>query len=92
MLFQDDELDAARWQRDPVDKAEPSTSVKKKKGAKKTVDGWPVHSLRTLLDELATQCRNTCRAGEGKNNIRFQQLTELSPFQEHVLELLEITT
>ena len=92
VLFQDDELDTARWQRDPVAKAEPSQSVKEKKSAKQTADGWPVHSLRTLLDELATQCQNTCRAGEGRTAIRFQQLTELSPFQEHVLELLEITT
>jgi transposase len=91
VLFQDDQLDAARWQRDPVAKAEASESVRKKKCAKKTNDGWPVHSLRTLLNELGTRCKNTCRAGQGKQALRFEQLTEASPFQQHVFGLLELT-
>ena len=90
VLFQDGELDTARWERDPVAKAEPSQSARAKKCGKETEDGWPVHSLRTLLDELGTRCKNICRAGEGKNTIRFEQLTELSPFQQHVFDLLEI--
>ena len=90
VLFQDSELDTARWERDPVAKAEPSKSARDKKRTKKTDDGWPVHSLRTLMTDLATRCKNTCRAGEGKSAIRFEQLTELSPFQQHVFELLEI--
>jgi len=92
VLFQDDELDEARWQRDPVAKAEASQSVRKKKRARKTDDGWPVHSLRTLLNELGTRCKNTCRAGEGKTAIRFEQLTEASSFQQHVFELLNLKT
>ena len=88
LLFQDDELDAARWQRDPVAKAEASESVGKKKRTKQTVDGWPVHSLRTLLNDLGTRCKNTCRAGEDKTAIRFEQLTETSSFQKHVFDLL----
>ena len=88
VLFQDDELDAARWTRDPVAKAEPSEGARAKKRTKKTTDGWPVHSLRTLMSELGTRCKNTCRAGEGKNVLRFEQLTEASPFQQHVLGLL----
>ena len=90
VLFQDDELDAARWQRDPVAKAETSESARQKKRMKKTDDGWPVHSLRTLLNELGTRCKNSCRAGEDKTAIRFEQLTEPSAFQQHVFELLEL--
>ncbi len=90
VLFQDSELDTARWERDPVAKAEPSESARDKKRTKKTDDGWPVHSLRTLMTDLATRCKNTCRAGQGKNTIQFEQLTELSPFQQHVFDLLEI--
>jgi len=90
ILFQDDELDADRWSRDPVAKAEPSQSAREKKRSKQTGDGWPVHSLRTLLSELATRCKNTCRAGEGKNALHFQQLTEATPFQQHVFGLLEL--
>jgi transposase len=90
VLFQDSELDTARWERDPVAKATPSQSAQAKKRAKKTDDGWLVHSLRTLMTDLATRCKNTCRTGEGKSAIRFEQLTELSPFQRHVFDLLEI--
>ena len=90
VLFQDDELDEERWRRDPVAKAEASQSVREKKRAKKTIDGWPVHSLPTLLSELGTRCKNTCRAGEGKQPLRFEQLTETSPFQQHVFDLLQL--
>jgi transposase len=88
LLFQDDELGKDRWTRDPVAKAEPSQSARDKKRGKQTGDGWPVHSLRTLLSELGTRCKNTCRAGEGKNTLHFQQLTEATPFQQQVFGLL----
>ena len=68
----------------------PSRSACGKKRGKRTAEGWPVHSLRTLLRDLATRCKNTCRAGEGKTAIRFEQLTEVTPFQEHVFGLLEL--
>ena len=90
VLFQDDELDTARWARDPVAKAESSERARAKKRTKKTDDGWPVHSLRTLLAELGTRCQNTCRAGVDKGAIRFEQLTEVTPFQQHVFELLKV--
>jgi transposase len=90
VLFQDDELEAARWERDPVAKAEPSESARAKKRAKATADGWPVHSLETLLAELATRCKNTCRAGEGKLAMHFEQITEPTPFQNRVYELLGV--
>lgn len=89
VLFEDDELDAVRWKRDPVAKAEPSESAREKKRTKKTADGWPVHSLHTLLNELATRCKNTCRTGEGKTQLRFELLTEATPFQTHIFGLLE---
>jgi len=87
-LFQDDELDTARWTRDPVAKAAPSQRALDKKRTKTTPDGWPAHSLRTLMADLATRCKNTCRAGNGKTAIHFEQLTEPTPFQQHVLVLL----
>ena len=87
-LFQDDEVEVARWLRDPVAQAQPSQTVQQKKKTKKTQDGWPVHSYQTLLTELATRCKNTCRVGEGKNVAHFTQLTELTPFQCYVYQLL----
>ncbi len=90
ILFQDEELDVARWERDPVAKAKTSKSARVKKGSKKTTDGWPVHSLRTLLDELGTLCKNRCKSGEGKTEIRFEQKTKATPFQQHVFNLIGI--
>ncbi len=90
VLFQDDGLDTDRWTGDAVAKAKPSQSAQAKKRTKKTVDGWPVHSLRSLLTDLATRCKNTCREGEGKTAIRFEQLTEATPFQANVFALLGI--
>lgn len=88
LLFQDDELDENRWNRDPVAKAKSSATACRKKSYKKTHDGWPVHSLDTLLANLATRSKNTCRAGEGKTAIRFEQITEPTDFQRHVFSLL----
>jgi len=88
VLFQDDELAASRWTRDAVAKAEASGQALRKKRSKKTPDGWPVHSFRTLLYELATISKNSCRAGEGKETLRFVQFTEASPFQKHIFGLL----
>jgi transposase len=90
VLFHDDELDDDRWTRDPVAKAHPSPSAQHKKATRTTNDGWPIHSFQTLLDELATRCKNTCRAGHDANATRFNQTTELTPFQRHVHVLLKL--
>jgi len=90
VLFEDEELDNARWTRDPVAKAQPGETVRKKKRNKHTADGWPVHSLQSHMNELATRCKNTCRAGQGKNVARFTTLTEPTDFQRHVFGLLAL--
>jgi transposase len=90
VLFEDDELDELRWTRDAVAKAESSKTAQAKKRTKQTPEGWPVHSFETLLKNLATRCRNTCRTGEGSTKIQFDQLTEATPFQAHVFQLLGI--
>lgn len=88
VLFQDEELDHARTGRDPVAKAAPSDSVKKKKACGITADGWPVQSFQTLMKNLGTRCRNTCRAGNDKSHATFYQPTEPTPLQAHVFQLL----
>ena len=88
VLFQDQELDQMRQSRDPVAKAQPSASVNKKKATGKTPDGWPVQSFQTLMKNLATRCRNRCRAGNDKAHVIFHELTEPTPLQAHIFELL----
>ena len=88
VLFQDEELETNRWSRDAVAKAQPSETVQRKKQNRQTTDGWPVHNFQSLIEELATRCKNTCRAGQGKQAIRFTTFTEPTNFQRHVLGLL----
>ena len=88
LLFEDEQLEADRQQRDAVAPAEPSAAVKKKKASRLTPQGLPVHSFATLLDALATRCRNTCRVvGEG-SVATFEQRTAATPLQKRAFELL----
>ena len=60
MLYDDSDKDAAEAQRSSiVAKAERSPAAVTKQTTGRTEDGLPVHSFRTLLDDLATLTRNT---------------------------------
>src|SRR6267378_1687224 len=60
MLYDDTDKDAAEAQRaSVVAKAERSPAAITKQTTGRTDDGLPVHSFRTLLDDLATLTRNT---------------------------------
>src|SRR4051812_33746300 len=52
LLFEDEESDRDRRERDPVAPAQPSASVRRKKSTHQTATGLPVHSFRTLLAHL----------------------------------------
>jgi transposase len=88
LLFEDEQLEADRQQRDPVAPAEPSAAVKKKKSRRRTSEGLPVHSFQTLLDALATRCQNTCRVGGEEGTATFEQRTAPTPLQRRAFELL----
>src|SRR5260370_3386994 len=49
----------------PVAKAPVSAAAKRKAKSKRTEDGLPVHSFRSLLADLATLTRNQVRFGAG---------------------------
>jgi transposase len=87
LLFQDEELAQLRQQRDAVAPAQPSPSVRRKKSTRRSSEGLPLHSFKTLLAELAKRCRNTCRVKTDPAS-RFTTLTDPSPFQARALELL----
>jgi hypothetical protein len=62
MLFDDHDRAAGEALRSsPVAKAQPSPAAKRKAKTKRTDDGLPVHSFRTMLADLATLTRNTVR-------------------------------
>ena len=86
LLFDDEELALGRHRRDPVAKSEPSMSAKKKKHTKQIPEGFAVHSFETLLREMSTRCKNWCRSSGSPVQI----LTEASPFQKHVFQLIRM--
>ncbi len=89
LLFDDEEVDDDRLTRDPVAKAEPSESAKKKKITKQAEDGMPLQSFPTLIESLTTVVRNTVRMKSDTVGGTFLRDTEPNHFQERVFELLE---
>lgn len=87
LLFDDEDLEDSRKTRHPVKPARPSPSAKRKKAAKVSPEGFPIHSFATLLKELGTRCRNTCRISDPKVP-PFAQLTDPTPLQARALHLL----
>ncbi len=94
LLFDDEELEQDRKQRDPVTPARPSQSARRKKTVRKTEEGLDIHSFDTLLAELTTRCRNYFRVpmtndktGEDLS-IEYEELTEPNPLQTKALQLL----
>lgn len=88
LLFAD-EAQAAKAERDPVAPARRSESADQKASRHTLADGSPVHSLRTLLDELATQVRNTCRTRAAADAPTFQLITQPTATQRRALALVE---
>ncbi len=64
LLFEDHDKENAGMERpSPVAPAKASAAAKAKAASRQTADGLPVHSFRTLLQDLATLTRNTVRLG-----------------------------
>ncbi len=90
ILFEDDDREGARAQRNsPVEPAGVSERAEAKAATKRTPDGLPVHSLRTLLADLGTLTLNeaTVPARPGHGFPVRAQPTEL---QARAFGLLEI--
>jgi len=87
LLFHDEELREQRSQRDPVAPAQPSPSARRKKSTRRSSEGVPLHSFKTLLAELASRCRNTCRVNTDPPST-FTTITDPTPRQARALQLL----
>jgi transposase len=89
LLFADEDQEAKRT-RDPVAPAERSSKALRKVSRHKLEDGTEAHSFRTLLEDLRTIVRNTCRRRQGaKEEGTFQITTTPNPRQQRALDLLE---
>jgi transposase len=88
LLFADQRLKQHRMERDPVASAKPTADIQVKKSERRTADGNELQSFRTLMKELATQCRNTCEFGEGSTAIQVTKLADPTPLQTEAFQLL----
>jgi len=86
LLF-DEEAAAAALRSSIVAPAVRSASARRKDASKRTADGLPAHSLRTLLADLATLGKNRVRTS-GAEGAEFCLLTRPTPLQRRVFELL----
>ncbi len=89
LMFADTELQA-KATRDPVAPAKRSKAALAKVARHTLDDGTPAHSFATLLAELATVVRNTCRTPHaGPDAPTFQILTTPNPKQQRALDLIQ---
>jgi hypothetical protein len=70
-----------------VASAQVSAAARAKARARKTEDGKPVHSFRTLVADLATLTRNTVRFGD---NLPMTVLSRSTPLQQRAFDLLAV--
>ena len=90
MLFEDDDPEWAAAKRDtPVEKAEASDAALAKAGPKKTEDGQPVHSMPTLLADLATFTLNEAALRENPDQT-FALTSTPTALQEKAFRLLGV--
>jgi transposase len=89
LLFADTDSQA-KATRDPVAPAKRSKAALVKAARRTLDDGTPVHSFATLMAELATIVRNTCRTPDAAPDTpTFEVLTTPNAKQQHALELIE---
>ncbi len=90
MLFEDDDREGARARRSsPVEPARVSERAKAKASDKRTPDGLPVHSFRTLLADLGTLTLNEVTL-PGSPDHALPLLAKPTELQGRAFELLEI--
>jgi transposase len=82
-----DEDQAAKATRDPVAPARRSTAAEEKANSKRLEDGTQVHSFHTLLEQLSTIVRNTCRVPQTAST--FPMLTIPNDLQLRARELID---
>jgi transposase len=89
LMFADTDRQA-KATRDPVAPAKRSAAALAKAASHTLDDGTPVHSFSTLMAELATIVRNTCRTpNAAPDTPTFEVLTTSNAKQQRALNLIE---
>ncbi len=80
----------AKASRDPVAPAKRSAAALSKVSSHTLEDGTPAHSFSTLMAEMATVVRNTCRTpNAGSDTSTFDIVTTANDKQKRALELIQ---
>src|SRR5437899_11941594 len=85
------EYQATKAMRDPVAPAKRSKAAQRK-ARRHTLHGTPAHSFRTLIEELSTIVRNTCRTIKDSAQPTFTIVTQPSATQQRARTLLDTIT
>ena len=88
LLFEDEEIDDSSLN---VIKASRSESAQSKERKKRNQENFPVHSFRTLLEDLGTICLNTVECTIREGSYRFSKITRPTQLQQKALDLLEVS-
>jgi len=89
LMFADTDQ-AAKATRDPVAPAKRSAAAQRKAQSKVIDDGQPAHSFATLMAEMATIVRNTCRTPSADPDApTFELLTTATAHQQRALALIQ---
>ena len=89
LLFHDEDLDLQLSTRDPVLPAQARDTAKARKSRHQTDGSLRLHSMSTLLAELATQRRCACRLQTYPNGPPIERLTEPTLLQRRAVELIK---
>jgi len=89
ILFDDhDPIGAKAKRASIVSPAKPSNAAQKKASTKKSQDGLPIHSFRTLLSDLATLTSN--KVENKAHGLSFVRITRPTPVQQKAFDLLGV--
>ncbi|XUP04779.1 IS1634 family transposase [Microcystis aeruginosa FBCC-A68] len=88
LLFENEEIDDGSLN---VIKASRSESVQSKERKKRNQENFPVHSFRTLLEDLGTICLNTVECTIREGSYRFSKITRPTQLQQKALDLLGVS-
>lgn len=88
LLFEDEEIDDGSLN---VIKANRSESAQSKERKKRNQENLPVHSFRTLLEDLGTICLNTVECTIREGSYRFSKITRPTQLQQKALDLLGVS-
>ena len=85
LLFKDEEIDDSSLN---VIKASRSESVQSKERKKRNQENLPVHSFRTLLEDLGTICLNTVECTIREGSYRFSKITRPTQLQQSCVRFI----